>query len=34
MLHHFKSSVIVAPIDAKGLGGRSNSGDYRQYQES
>lgn len=34
MLYHFKSRIIVAPIDAEGLGGRSNSTDYRHYQES
>jgi len=34
MLFHFKARLIVAPIDAKGLGGRSNSADYRSYQET
>lgn len=34
MLYHFKTRIIVAPIDAKGLGGRSNSTDYRHYQET
>lgn len=29
MLYHFKAMIIVAPIDAKGIGGRSNSADYR-----
>ena len=31
MLYHFKSRIIVAPIDAKGLGGRSNSTDYHRH---
>jgi hypothetical protein len=34
MLYHFKSKIIVAPIDAKGLGARSNSADYRPHVEA
>jgi hypothetical protein len=33
MLYHFKDRIVVAPIDAKGLGGRANNADYRQYKE-
>ena len=33
MLYHFKAMIIVAPVDAKGIGGRSNSADYRHYAE-
>ena len=35
MLYHFKSMIIVAPIDAKGLGGRSNSSaEYRHFPDA
>ena len=34
MLYHFKSMIIVAPIDAKGLGGRTNSAEYRHFPDS
>jgi zinc transporter ZupT len=31
LLFHFKKYIVVAPIDAKGLGSRSS--DYQQYEE-
>jgi zinc transporter ZupT len=33
LLYHFKKFVIVAPIDAKGIGRREESQSYQQYED-